>query len=189
MSKSKRPAVFLDKDGTIIEDLPMNVDPGKVRLAPTARESLQALQRRGFALVVITNQPGIARGLFPREAMDPVRLRIELLAGIRFDGFCFCPHDPNGILPDYARVCGCRKPQPGLLLEAAKALGLDLPWSWCIGDILHDIEAGNRAGCTTVLLNNGHETEWLLSPVRRPVAVAHTLLEAARLILQRSGNS
>jgi D-glycero-D-manno-heptose 1,7-bisphosphate phosphatase len=186
VSRLDRPAVFLDKDGTIVEDLPMNVNPERICLAPAARECLQTLQRHGFALVMITNQPGIAKGLFPREAMGPVRLRIEQLAGVRFDGFYYCPHDPNGVLPELALACNCRKPAPGMVLQAAEDLGLDLAHSWCVGDILHDVEAGNRAGCTTVLLNNGHETEWLLSPVRRPALVSHSLPEAARLILERS---
>lgn len=186
---SSRRAVFLDKDGTIIDDVPMNVDPGKIRLAATAAESLRALQHQGFALVVVTNQPGIARALFPREALDGVRLRIELLAGVTFDGFYVCPHDPDGVIPELAQACDCRKPLPGLFLRAASDLDLDLARSWCVGDILHDVEAGNRAGCRSVLLNNGHETEWLLSPARRPTFVTHTLLDAARLILEHSGSS
>lgn len=184
-----RPAVFLDKDGTLVEDLPMNVDPGKVRLAATAAETLRALRSRGFALVVVTNQPGVARGLFPSEALEPIRRRIELLAGVALDGFYYCPHDPSGTIAEFAQTCLCRKPEPGLLLRASAELDLDLQRSWCIGDILHDVEAGNRAGCATVLLNNGHETEWVLSPVRRPAAVTHTLMEAARLILEQSAHS
>lgn len=167
----------------------MNVDPAKVLLAPTVAEGLRELQRHGFALVVVTNQPGVARGLFPCEALDVVRRRIELLAGVTFDGFYYCPHDPAGVVVEFARTCHCRKPEPGLLLQAAEDLDLDLQRSWCIGDILHDVEAGNRAGCTTVLLNNGHETEWLLSPARRPGAITHTFREAAGLILEQIGPS
>ncbi len=184
-SASNRPAVFVDKDGTIAEDLPPNIDPGQIRLTPHAAEGLRDLRRSGYALIVVTNQPGIARGLFLPEVLDSVRRRIELLAGIVFDGFYYCPHDPDGVVTEFSRLCNCRKPAPGLLFQAALELGVDLARSWCIGDILHDVEAGNRAGCTTVLLNNGHETEWEYSPARRPAAVARTILEAAMIILQQ----
>jgi histidinol-phosphate phosphatase family protein len=156
-----REAVFVDKDGTLVEDVPYNADPQKIRLSPGAGDALAALAGAGYRIVVISNQSGVARGLFAEEALGAVRQRLaELLAshGVRLDGFYWCPHHPQGRVPAYAVACGCRKPAPGLLVSAAEELGLDLAGSWMVGDILDDIEAGRRAGCRTILLDNAHET-------------------------------
>jgi histidinol-phosphate phosphatase family protein len=185
MAMSAR-AIFLDKDGTVVEDVPYNVDPGQVRLMPRAAEGLRALHAAGYRLVVISNQSGVARGYFPEEALGPVETRLrELLAeaGVPLGGFYYCPHHPKGVVPAYAVVCRCRKPAPGLIQRAAQEHGLDVAQSWFIGDILDDVEAGRAAGCTTVLLDNGHETEWVLTPERQPHYRAADLAEAAALIL------
>lgn len=178
-----RPAVFLDKDGTLIDDLPYNVDPARIRLTGGAREGVRALRRAGYALVVATNQSGVARGFFAPDALAGVRARIEGLLGLPLDDFRFCPHLPGGRVPAYARACACRKPLPGLLTCAAADLGLDLARSWMVGDILHDVEAGTRAGCRTVLLLGGSETEWQLGPLRVPTLLAPDLAAAADAIL------
>jgi histidinol-phosphate phosphatase family protein len=179
-------AVFLDKDGTVVEDVPYNVDPGQVRLMPRTAEGLRALHAAGYGLFVISNQSGVARGYFPEEALGPVETRLrELLAaaGVPLGGFYYCPHHPKGVIPAYAVVCRCRKPAPGLIVRAAQEHGLDLARSWFVGDILDDVEAGRAAGCTTVLLDNGHETAWRLTPERQPHYRAADLAEAAGLIL------
>ncbi|HJT77608.1 MAG TPA: HAD family hydrolase [Gemmataceae bacterium] len=179
-------AVFLDKDGTLVEDVPYNVDPAQVRLMPGAGAGLRRLHAAGFRLVVISNQSGVARGLFPEAALAGVEQRLrELLReeGVPLDGFYWCPHHPEGTVAAYAVECDCRKPAPGLILRAAREQGIDLARSWFVGDILHDIEAGRAAGCTTVLLDNGHETEWVLTPQRQPHYTAAYLSEAAALIL------
>jgi histidinol-phosphate phosphatase family protein len=179
-------AVFLDKDGTLVEDVPYNVDPARIRLAPGAREGLLALSAAGYRLVVVSNQSGVARGYFPETALGGVGERLrELLAecGVPLAGFHWCPHHPAGSVAAYAVECACRKPLPGLIVRAADDLGLDRRRSWMVGDILDDVEAGRRAGCRTVLLDNGHETEWLRSPERTPHLIAADLADAARLIL------
>lgn len=181
-----RRAVFLDKDGTLVEDVPYNVDPAKICLTPGAGSGLRRLAQAGFALVVVSNQSGVARGYFPESALTAVEARLrELLQaeGAQLDGFHYCPHHPVGKVPEYARSCSCRKPAPGLVLAAAQQLNLDLRQSWLVGDILDDIEAGRRAGCRTVLLNTGHETEWSLMPERLPHRVAPHLTDAADQIL------
>ncbi|WP_312028297.1 HAD family hydrolase [Aquabacterium sp. J223] len=179
-----RPAVFLDKDGTLVEDVPYNVDPALLVFTRDAVEGLRRLQAAGFALLVVTNQPGIALGLFDHEALD--RLREGLVGrlaehGVRLYGFHACPHAPGA--DGRSLTCACRKPAPGLLLQAARIHRLDLRRSWMVGDILHDVEAGRRAGCRTVLLDVGHETEWLPGPLRTPHHRCSTLLEAAEAIL------
>ena len=188
----KRPAVFLDKDGTLVDDVPYNVDPLRVALARGAGGALRALSEHGFLLVVVSNQPGIALGRFPPQALAPVERRIqELLAASRaaIDAFYYCPHLPQAANVRYAVRCLCRKPQPGLLWQAARELDIDLARSWLVGDILDDVEAGNRAGCRTVLVDMGNETEWRLGLHRQPQHLARSLRQAARLILTPAGRA
>jgi D,D-heptose 1,7-bisphosphate phosphatase len=179
-------AIFLDKDGTLIDDLPYNVDPERITLAQGAGGALRTFRRLGYRLIVVSNQAGIAKGFFNEAALRAVRERIAgLLARERvaLDGFYFCPHHPDGLLRHYAIACDCRKPQPGMLLRAAAEHGIDLSRSWMIGDILHDIEAGKRAGCKTLLLDNGNETEWDLSSDQRlPDVTVGNLYQAALAI-------
>jgi D-glycero-D-manno-heptose 1,7-bisphosphate phosphatase len=179
-------AIFLDKDGTLIEDVPYNVDPDLIRLSAGAAEGTQALHRAGYRLVVVSNQAGVARGLFPAAALAGVERRLRHLlaaAGVPLAGFYYCPHHPEGAVADYAVSCDCRKPSPGLILRASRELGLDPARSWLIGDILDDIEAGRRAGCRTVLIDNGQETEWEPGRWRHPDFFAPDLAHAARTIL------
>ncbi len=181
-----RQAVFLDKDGTLIENEPYNVDPARIRLSAGAEAALRVLHAAGYRLVVVSNQSGVARGYFGEEELSAVRDCIaELLAraGARLDGFYYCPHLPDAPIARYARICACRKPAPGLLFRAAAELGIALDRSWLIGDILDDVEAGNRAGCRTILLSNGGETEWRRSPLRTPDATVPNLWAAAQTIL------
>jgi histidinol-phosphate phosphatase family protein len=184
-----RPAVFLDKDGTLVENVPFNADPSLVVLAPGAGEALRLLKRAGFALIVVSNQPGVGLGRFPAAALDGVTRRLnELLEPDEAapDAVYYCPHAPleagAGRLP-----CTCRKPAPGLLFRAAREHGLHLPSSWMVGDILDDVEAGRAAGCRTILLDNGGETEWRRSALRSPHHVARSLIEAARIIVAGAG--
>ncbi len=179
-------AVFLDKDGTLIYDVPYNVDPAEIRLMPGALQALRALYDAGFMPIIVTNQSGVARGYFPETALERVEEHLRQLlagAGVPLYGFYYCPHHPEGELPEYTGECGCRKPAAGMLVRAAAEHDIDLSRSWFIGDILHDVEAGRRAGCRTVLLDNGGETEWVLAgPHRLPHHICDTLLEAAQVI-------
>jgi D-glycero-D-manno-heptose 1,7-bisphosphate phosphatase len=169
-------AVFVDKDGTLVENVPYNVDPAQIALTPGAADGIAALARHGYRVIVISNQPGVGLGKFPLHALDAVQARLADL--VTLDGFYFCPHAPND-------GCDCRKPAPGLIERAAREHGVSLSESWLVGDILDDIEAGRRAGCRTVLLDNGNETEWQVTPERRPHHVARDLGEAAALILEQ----
>lgn len=178
-------AIFLDKDGTLVDDLPYNVQPQRITLCSGAGPALRLLARLDYRLFVVTNQAGIAFGRLREADMDVVHDRLrELLFHERLalDGFYYCPHHPDGGVASYAADCHCRKPMPGLLLKAAHEHGIDLQSSWMIGDILHDVEAGNRAGCRTVLIDNGNETEWRLGPRRVPTRMAPDLYTAAMLI-------
>jgi D,D-heptose 1,7-bisphosphate phosphatase len=178
-------AIFLDKDGTLVDNLPYNVEPRRITLASGAGPALRLLSRLDYRFYVISNQDGIAQGRFGEDAMDRVRDRISDLLfreNLSLDGFYFCPHHPDGTVTRYAVACECRKPLPGMLLKAAQEHDIDLAASWMVGDILHDVEAGNRAGCRTVLLDNGNETEWRLGARRIPTRMAPDLYSAAMLI-------
>jgi D,D-heptose 1,7-bisphosphate phosphatase len=184
-----RKAVFIDKDGTLISNVPYNADPEKIVLEHGAVEGLRLLQKKGYALIVVSNQAGIAHGYFTEKDMQPVIARVRALlfaGGIALDGFYYCPHHPAGKIAQYAVSCECRKPLPGMILRASEELDISLPGSWMIGDILHDIEAGNRAGCRSVLLNNGNETVWEMSALNEPAYIAKDLLEAAHHIVNHS---
>lgn len=182
MGASRR-AVFLDKDGTLVEDVPWSADPASTRLLPGAREGVAALARAGYRLFIVSNQPGVARGCFPEAALTAVARRLEELvggAGACLSGFYYCPHDG-------AAGCACRKPSPGMIVRACREHGLDPARSWMVGDILDDVEAGRRAGCRTVMIDNGHETEWVSGPLRAPHFTARDLEETARRILAEEG--
>lgn len=179
-------AIFLDKDGTLVVDVPYNVDPRRIVLASGIATGLKRLSDAGFKLVVISNQSGVAHGYFEEEALRGVILRLaELLGehGVRLDGFYYCPHHPQGEIARYTGECECRKPQPGMIQRAARDLQIDLSRSWMIGDILDDVEAGHRAGCRAVLIDNGNETKWRMTDQRQPDCRAADMDAAAQWIL------
>ena len=181
-----RKAIFLDKDGTLIPDVPYNVDPDKISLSPNTVDGLLALQQQGFMLLIISNQSGIARGFFDHDALVIVEQKIQSLLqkyGLSLAGFYYCPHHPESVIARYRLDCTCRKPKPGLILEAGLDHQIDLSQSWLIGDILHDIEAGHRAGCKAILINNGNETDWEMNSQRIPDAMVQNIDEAAMYIL------
>jgi D-glycero-D-manno-heptose 1,7-bisphosphate phosphatase len=183
ISSTSNGAVFIDKNGTLVEALPGNVDPSQLRFMPNALEGLRMLASQGHALIVVTSEPGLGQGVVARSALTRLeralatRLREE--AGITLAGFYTCPHKP-GLRGEPA--CLCRVPAPGLLRQAAISHRLDLRRSWMIGDMLDDVEAGRRVGCRTVLVDAGHETTWRMSPLRTPHHRAADLLEAAQVI-------
>lgn len=184
--KAMDKAVFFDKDGTLIHNVPYNADPARVRFYEDAIGALQRLHARGYKIVIITNQPGIALGYFPEQDIEKLK---QFFAGalhshhIPLAGFYYCPHHPEGKEHRFTGDCECRKPRPGLLIRAAKELNIDLAGSWMIGDILNDVEAGNRAGCRTILINNGNETEWVQGEGRTPAFTVNSLREAAEKVI------
>jgi D,D-heptose 1,7-bisphosphate phosphatase len=181
----ERKAVFLDKDGTLIPDVPYNVNPDLISLEAGVIEGLQLLKKAGYIFVVISNQAGVARGYFQIAELEKVKQKIDLLLleeGIEIEKYYFCPHHAQGNVPQFSEDCECRKPKPGMILQAAKELQIAAEKSWMIGDILNDAEAGNRAGCRTILINNGNETEWVEGLFRTPTYVAENFLTAAKFI-------
>ena len=175
-------AVFIDKDGTLVKDVPYNVKPDLIEFEDDAFESLRKLQKLGYKVIVVSNQPGIALGYFKEEELKKVEERIKDLLEenqVKLDGFYYCPHGEND-------NCNCRKPKPGLILLAAENHEIDLSQSWMIGDILNDVEAGNRSHCKSILIDNGNETEWLWTRQRKPNFIAKNLKAAAEIIMLES---
>jgi D-glycero-D-manno-heptose 1,7-bisphosphate phosphatase len=182
-------AVFLDKDGTLVPDLPYNVDAERIALLPGVGDGLRRLQDDGFLLFVVSNQPGVALGRFSANALNAVEARLdELLAphGVVIAGYGWCTHPPAGVRNSGVVACTCRKPRPGLLLDAAATHSIALDRSWMIGDILDDVEAGVRAGCRTVLVDRGNETRWRAGRLRTPNAIVYHFADAASIVLDGS---
>jgi len=173
-----RPAVFLDRDGTIIEERHYLADPAGVVLLPGAVEGLRRMRGLDLALVVVTNQSGVGRGYYGYEAVERVHDRLrELLAagGVRLDGIYVCPHAPED-------ACACRKPRPGMVERACRELGLDATASFVIGDKACDIALGRAVRATTILVTTGYGEKELAAGGCRPDHVAAGLSEAAALL-------
>jgi histidinol-phosphate phosphatase family protein len=157
-----RPAIFLDRDGTINEEAGYLRDPAALRLIPGAVEALRLFRDRGFALIVVTNQAGVARGLLTEADVAAVNadlVRRLAAHGVAPDAVYTCPHHADHGAPPYRRACTCRKPGAGMLLRAAREHGLDLGRSAMIGDHWTDVQAGRRLGLPAVLLLTGHGVE------------------------------
>jgi D-glycero-D-manno-heptose 1,7-bisphosphate phosphatase len=187
----RRRGVFLDRDGTIIEDVPYLGDPKGVKLIAGSADAIKMLNERGIAVVVITNQSGIARKLFSRNDLEQVHERmIQLIeeAGGRLDGVFYCPHHP-----EFDVECECRKPKPGLILMAAERLKLDLSRSYTIGDNPTDVLCGMNAGTKTVLIRGAQndperlQTGEISAADLKPDRVAGNLLEAVEWLLRDEG--
>lgn len=175
-----RPAVFLDRDGTLIAEVGYLGDPDGVALLSGVPDSLRRLREAGLALVVASNQAGVARGYFTEEDVLAVNRRLaDILAdeGLELDGWYYCTHHP-----DFGGPCDCRKPAPGMLTRAARDLGLDLGRSWIVGDHPSDAEAGRRAGARPIIVLSGHTREHD-DELPRGVPVVADLSAATDLIL------
>jgi D-glycero-D-manno-heptose 1,7-bisphosphate phosphatase len=183
------PAVFIDRDGTLTEEVGYVNHPKRLRLLPGSAEAIRRLNRSGVKAVMVTNQSGVARGYFTEEVLQAVNeaLVSQLKAeGAYLDGLYVCVHHPTVGAPPYRTVCDCRKPEPGLLRRAASDLGLDLSRSWTVGDKISDVLAGRRAGTGSILVLTGYGLgEWEFRRSRWPTEpdhVAEDLLAAVEWI-------
>lgn len=171
-AQSQRIGVFLDRDGTVIEEKHYLCRPEDVELLPTAGETIARLNEMGMAVAIVTNQAGIARGYFPESRIAEVHARLdELLAqhGAKIERYEYCPHHPVEGLGSYKIDCDCRKPKPGMLTRAAAALNIDLSRSLMVGDRLGDLEAGAAAGCHSALVRTGYGHSVTLTPESTPL--------------------
>ena len=159
---AKRPAVFLDRDGTVNVEVHYLSQPEQIELLPTVSETISMLNSRGIPVVIVTNQAGIARGYFPEQNLIAIHDHLrQVLAekNAHVDEIYYCPHHPSAGLGVYGKVCDCRKPSPGMLTRAADELAIDLTRSLMIGDRESDLQAGARAGCQTALVTTGYGQE------------------------------
>lgn len=176
-------AVFLDRDDTLIRDRGYLSDPGGIEFLPGAPEAVRLLNEAGIPAILVTNQSGIARGLLDEARLSAIHGRLrELLAerGARLDAVYFCPHHPEGAVPELSISCACRKPAPGLLLQAAKDFGLDLPSCFMIGDKIEDVQTIRGVGGRGVLIDTGKPAD----PDVKPDFVAHDLTGAVQWVLR-----
>jgi len=161
-SRVERPAVFLDRDGTVNVEVHYLSQPEQVELLPTVAATIAMLNARQIPVVVVTNQAGIGRGYFPETRLAAIHDRLsEILAGHKahLDGVYYCPHHPSEGLGKYKTACLCRKPLPGMLEIAAREHGIDLTRSLMIGDRESDLQAGANAGCRSALVRTGYGQE------------------------------
>ena len=188
----KNRAVFLDRDGTLCEEVGYLDSVEQMQLIPRAGEAIRLLNQRGFKAVVVTNQSGVARGFFPesRLAILHAELKRQLhQEGAYLDAIYYCPHHPTEGFAPYLQECECRKPATGLLFQAAADLNLHLPSSYMIGDHISDIECGQRIGAATILLLTGHGPEALArkeSWPHPPSHIAADLYEAVQWVMQQA---
>jgi D-glycero-D-manno-heptose 1,7-bisphosphate phosphatase len=155
----QRRAVFLDRDGTIIEDAGYLDRIDRVEVFPWSTDSIRLLNKAGFAVVVVSNQPGIARGIFPESFVAEVHRHLDarMAAGkARIDAYYYCPHHPDGAVAAYRQVCECRKPRPGMIRAAERELGIDAARSFVVGDRWGDVGMGQAVGARTVLVRTGY---------------------------------
>lgn len=184
-----KPAVFLDRDGTI------NVEAGYIHqvedlhLMPGAGAAIRRLNQAGVPVVLATNQSGPARGYYPESHVHALHARLTALLaaeGAHLDALYYCPHLPDGTVPELSGPCRCRKPEPGMLEDAACDLAIDLKRSYMVGDKATDVEVGHRAGAKAVLLRSGYGERVLAGEYQHPVTaecVAPTIVEAVDWIL------
>jgi D-glycero-D-manno-heptose 1,7-bisphosphate phosphatase len=176
-----KPAIFLDRDGVLNEDSGYVGDPNRIHLLPGVPQALRDFTEKGYLLVVVTNQSGVARGFFDKNAVERCHQRLEQtiaeLGGPRFDLVLYCPHHPEGLVSPFNVACNCRKPSPGMILEAARQLSIDLNHSFMIGDKADDIECAERAGVKGIQIS--HEGK-LHHP--KALAIRETLIECLPLI-------
>lgn len=179
--------MFLDRDGTLIEERGYLDTLEDIALFTDAPAALRLLREAGYALVLVTNQAGVARGFFDEAFVQAAHRHLAgLLAaeGIALDGYYYCPHHPDGVIPEYSHVCRCRKPGPGMVEQAVRDLDIDLDRSFVVGDKWLDVELATNAGARGILVRTGYGAGVEDSPpsMTRPLAVVDTLLDAAREI-------
>jgi D-glycero-D-manno-heptose 1,7-bisphosphate phosphatase len=184
--------VLLDRDGTVNEEVCYLSRPEQLRLIGRAAEAIGLLNRAGCKVVIFTNQAGVARGMFDERQLGAVHASLRAMLaehGARLDAIYYCPHHPEHGVGRYKVECSCRKPKPGMLRQAARDHQLDLARSFVVGDKTIDVEAGQAAGCRTVLVRTGYGAEAEKSIDRLPgppTLIADDLWQAAQWILQQS---
>ena len=187
------PAVFLDRDGTLIEEVGYLDRLERLALFPYSIDAVRLLNRAGFHVVVVTNQPGVAHGLIEEQFLAEAHRYLDAkmtAAGARVDAYYYCPHHPDAAVEMYRMKCECRKPGPGMIRNAVRDLDLDIRQSFVVGDHWVDVGMGKAAGVTSILVRTGHGKAEEVRPrdgITADVIVAN-LIEAATWILRHNAN-
>ena len=184
-----KPAVFLDRDGTLIEERGYLDRLDLIAPFPWASSALRRLRDAGYALVLVTNQAGVARGYFDEAFVQEAHRHLAAMLaadGAVLDGYYYCPHHPDGTVAGYRRTCRCRKPGPGMVEQAAADLGLDVARSFVVGDKWLDVELAANAGARGILVRTGYGAGTEAAPPAGVAlyGVADTLADAVDLILK-----
>ena len=189
--KSGRKAVFLDRDGAIIKQVELMHSVEELRLLPGAARAINTLNKLGFLVVIVTNQPVVARGIVGPKEVDRIHaVLIEQLngKGAKIDAVYFCPHHPEATLPEFRLRCHCRKPEPGMILQGLKKLNINPKKSFMVGDALIDVVAGKKAGLKTILVKSGPGHARLDEKYKdiKPDFTVKNLLQVAKVIADNS---
>jgi D-glycero-D-manno-heptose 1,7-bisphosphate phosphatase len=184
-----KPAVFLDRDGTLLDELGYLTPASPIEIYPFSIDAVRALTRAGYSVVVVTNQGGIGLGLYDHAFVDRTHAMLSdkfAAGGGTVAGWYYCPHHPHGVVAEFTRRCDCRKPATGLITAAARDLDLDLAHSWVVGDQSRDIELAHRAGARSILVRTGYgrtiEAKWPRE-IAPPTAICDNVIAAAAHIL------
>lgn len=194
MKGKKSPAIFLDRDGTVSEEVGYVNHLDRFKLLPRSLEAIRRINQSAFLAVLVTNQAGVARGYFKEPLVQQVHRKLtEMLAagGAHLDGIYYCPHHPSAGLPPYRRDCECRKPRPGMVRAAERDLDIDVARSFMVGDKHSDIGFAHSLGMKGVLVETGYGRgeleQWGEGWEERPDAIAEDLLGAVEWILSEGG--
>ena len=190
MTAALRPAVFLDRDGTINEDVGYLSRMSELTLYPWAIDAVRLLNRAGYLVVMVTNQGGIGRKMIAPAFVHELHAEIDrrfAAGGAHVDGWYYCPHHPDALVDELRSVCRCRKPAPGMVLDAARDLGIDTTRSWVVGDKWSDVQLGAPMGGRAILVRTGWGVieESVRPPGQVVEAVCDTLADAVALVLDR----
>lgn len=191
-TRMKRPALFMDRDGTVSEEVGYVNHPSRFRVFPYSAEAIKLLNDNDWLAIVVTNQAGVARGYFAEDVIarvhDQLRHQLES-ASAKLDAIYYCAHHPSVGEPPYRLDCDCRKPKPGLIDRATKDFEIDLERSWMVGDRYGDIELARNAGLHSAFVLSGYgrgEWEYQRSTWKlEPEVVGETLLDVARIVIER----
>jgi D,D-heptose 1,7-bisphosphate phosphatase len=188
-------AVFLDRDGVINEEVGYLDNLDKLKIIPGAYEAIKLINKSGMKAVVITNQAGVAKGLFTEDFVRETNYHLQKILREQeayINNFYYCPHHPTEGEEPYRRICDCRKPAPGMLVQAARDLNIDLTKSYLVGDRFNDMEAATKAGVKGILVKTGYASELLqddgpdkAKPENKPDFIAADILDAVRWILDQ----
>lgn len=185
--RNKAKACFLDRDGVLIEEKIYLASISDISIFPETYDALKLLKEEGFKIIVVTNQAGVAKGYYKEGTIPQIHKEIDrqlALAGVGVDAYYYCPHHPKAKVKEYAIKCDCRKPAPGMILQAVKDFKLDLAKSFLVGDKMSDIGAAENAGCAGILVITGHGKDHLDKAQKEGIIVKENILEAVKYYLE-----